>query len=587
MYYFDFLKFKDDMESAKTFDNQYDYEKYCYDFLVFLSAVQGLANAQRPQLFIRFLAKPDSFWLNRFLGKDGFLSNETIDEIDSFEGILEKFSDYIKGFVLWDEKVPATANVAATICGVESLIPVRFLDQKNSFYRQIKKTRIMVRKSLFNVFTGKGIIFGTSIISTGSKKCDCYLWAKERYLDSGYCNDSLMAYMLDGMMWGDDKSCYPDLDNTLVANHDYYIARKAFFFDLSPWDDETPNDDKEQQIGTDYRTFQAILESQYNQNQGKKITTIGGFTPWQVKYVSETVPHCHHGGVETEWRHAELLSAYNAILDADAPSLCGMSNASVYMHHPLKEKYTQNKDEYDIKLQKKTYLMYYMGDYDSAAWLSREIPEIWNDPDRGKLPLAWPFNSNLSDRAPHVFDYVYSTKTNNDFFVAGDSGAGYLNPLYLLEPRKHSDLPSGMDLWIRYNQAYYEKFDLNITGFIINGHLPINEEVQKAYAQFSPGGVGLQNDRSKVDMIKYDTVFYPQSADIGVQNNSIQGAFDIISSATADKKNKPQFHIFRSVLCTPTFIYELTEKLQKTYPEREFCVLPPQLFFKLLKQNLN
>ena len=47
------------------------------------------------------------------------------------------------------------------------------------------------------------------------------------------------------------------------------------------------------------------------------------------------------------------------------------------------------------------------------------------------MPIAWAFNPNLSDRVPYVFDHIYKTKTSNDWFIAGDSGAGYLNPTLL------------------------------------------------------------------------------------------------------------------------------------------------------------
>lgn len=36
-----------------------------------------------------------------------------------------------------------------------------------------------------------------------------------------------------------------------TTNHDFFIGNKAFFFDLSIWDDETPNDDPHQPLGTD------------------------------------------------------------------------------------------------------------------------------------------------------------------------------------------------------------------------------------------------------------------------------------------------------------------------------------------------
>ena len=56
------------------------------------------------------------------------------------------------------------------------------------------------------------------------------------------------------------------------------------------------------------------------------------------------------------------------------------------------------------------------------------MPAFFPDPARGRVPLAWAFDPNLADRAPQALVYAYRHATTNDFFIAGDSGAGYLNP---------------------------------------------------------------------------------------------------------------------------------------------------------------
>jgi len=576
MYYFDMLNF-----CLREQD-----EKIRYDTLKLVSSLQGLVNREKTSLYINLIENSDKYWLKKFTGETGFLKDEKIINIQDPYELLDIFIDDIKGFVIWDETVPATANVSATICGVEGLLPVRYDVSQNSIYSTlvVGNKKIKVEKNLTGLFTGYGIIYGSDRKSTGSAKCDAYIWAKEHYLDCRLCNDILMAYMLDSFSWKQGEFSYPDLDNTLLANHDYYIAGKAFFFDLSPWEDETPNDDKNQPLGTDLESMKELLLSQYIQNDGKKIVSIGGFTPWHVKYVGETNDHCKHGGVDTEWQYAQILSAYNAIMDADAPMLCGMANASIFSRHPLKERYEQNPKPGEVMLENKTYILYYMGDYDSAAWLSRHISKVWGDPCRGNIPLSWAFNPNLSDRAPHVFDYVYNTKTPNDYFIAGDSGAGYINPLYLTEPRKHSGLPGAIDVWIEHNRRYFDRFDLSITGFIINGHETINREVQEAYSIFSKDGVGVQN-LHKVEPLVNGTIFHPHSADIGVLDGDLEESANIIYSKTLP--GKAQFHIFRCVLCTPGYMVRLTEKIKSEHPENNYQVTDPYTFFNLIRKSYN
>lgn len=580
MYYLDLMK----LLSVET-DS-----KVAYDILTLIVSFQGLVNRSGCNLYLNFIDKVedkemavDRYWLNKFTAEGGFLQNEQIKTVDSLDELVRIFGDSVNGIVLWDETVPATSNVAATICGIEGLLPIRFDTTPGSFYTRFNLAypHFSVKRNLTGMFKGEGIIPDSNRVSTGSAKCDAYIWAKEQYMDNGLCNPELMGYFLDAYPWNLKGVMYPDLQNTMVCNHDYYISKKAFFFDLTPWGDEVPNDDKQQKIGTDLMVLKEILMSQYKLSGGDKIITIGGFIPWFVKYTAESMEQCSHGAVETEWQYAEIISCYNGIMDADAYGVSGLANASVYMHHPLQEIYSQARPG-EKELEQKTYIMFYMGDYDSACWLSNFIPRLWDDPMRGNIPLAWAFNPNLSDRVPHVFDYVYHSKTENDFFISGDSGAGYLNPLYLLEPREHSGLPQGIEPWILHNKKYYEKFDISITGFVINGDKPINEEVQKAYATFSKDGVGTQEFHTGKYTVD-DVIFHEYFHSIHC-SETLESAAEIIYQAISGKT--PEFHLIRCVLTTPSFMVQLAEKIKLERPELSIEVVDSYNFFRLKKKYL-
>jgi hypothetical protein len=73
-----------------------------------------------------------------------------------------------------------------------------------------------------------------------------------------------------------------------VANHDYFIAHRAFFFDLSVWDDEAPVDAPNQPLGGDKTELVAIFEAAYYLTQGVKMIHVGGFTPWWYKVRTKT-----------------------------------------------------------------------------------------------------------------------------------------------------------------------------------------------------------------------------------------------------------------------------------------------------------
>ena len=120
----------------------------------------------------------------------------------------------------------------------------------------------------------------------------------------------------------------------------------------------------------------------------------------------------------------------------------------------------------------------------------QKMPEIWDDPTRGQVPLGWAFNPALAERFPVGLIHARATATPNDTFMAGDSGYGYLNPGNLVPPRKWSDLPSDLNAWERLCADGYRRWDLKVTGFVIDGYAPAMSDVVKAaYARFSPAGV--------------------------------------------------------------------------------------------------
>jgi len=552
-----------------------------YDTLKLVASLQGVVNRDEPRLLIRFLRGAgtdgdisiDGYWLH-FMQRD-WLKNIEIERMHTLDGLLARFSESIEGVVIWDPNVLATGNVAATICGVEGWLPIR---ADSTLYAQVVDggPQFPVKLSLVGKFGGS---------RSGSAKCDAYLWAKDTYLDADKCNPELMAYFIDAYTQEPGKPGfhYHDLHNATLANHDYYIANRAFFFDLGPWGDETPVDDPGQPLGTDRDTLCALLRSQYEQNGGEAFTTVGGFVPWNLKYTSHGPAGGKHEPVPSEWEYAAILSAHNAIMDADALGLSCMTNASAYMHYPLKRHYKQNPRPEPAPLEDKTYVLVYMGDYDSAAWLSRNIPSVWDDPVRGEIPIAWAFNPNLAARAPYVFDYIYKTKTPNDWFIAGDSGAGYLNPNLLVGDRLGSGLPDALDLWVTHNRAWYERFDYSITGFVINGfHGDMPLRVQEAYAEFSPDGVGMQ--LGFAEPLVDGTPFLRHVSDIYPKRDNL--AVTAAEMARFAKPEKPQFLIYRMILQRPGALKAVYDRLEQDFPEQNWEFCDPYTFFDLYERSL-
>ena len=550
-----------------------------YDLFRFAACLQGLLNREKPTLFLLW-EKHDRFWLEYITAPGKFLENEPCIPLSSFEELLTVFADCIRrcGLILWDPTVPATLNAATTACGTDGYLPIR----EGSAAERIRTiTGASVRIDLRGHFTGTGLVWETDEPSTGSAKCDAYVWALHRFMER--CAEDLLEFSPDGMPWRDEEPFYPDMGNAFVPNMDYAVSRRAFVFDLFCFGDEAPCDDPAQPVGCDLAMMKRILLEQYRKTEGRKITTVCGFNPWHIKYTS-------HGGrgshdpVEVEWRLSEVLSAFNCVKDADAAGYCGLANASVYRHFPLQPQYRNRPPKppvggYDSR---KTYILFYVGDYDSAAWTARFIPRWFRDPALGQLPLMWCFNPNLSDRIPMAFDFVYNHYTGNDWFEAGDSGAGYNNPRLLYEPRIHSDLPSGAESNIAHSLPYFRQFDMSVIGFVINSHYPLDGRQMYDLSRFAGDGVA-HNCYGEPACIVNGTPFMPHTCDIAVENRdpaaAARQAVDWMNAAAAGKR----FHIFRTILVSPSNHVKIYEEILRLAPEKNIELLDPLTFFRYLK----
>ncbi|MHB0999725.1 MAG: GxGYxYP domain-containing protein [Armatimonadota bacterium] len=569
-----------------------------WDDTHFVTSIQGIVNRKSPNLYVYLVggdnARSDHYWLDKLQKPDEYLAAYKLKPIKDLNALVKIFRTSIKGLVVYDENVPSTSNVASTVAGVNDFACVRFDKNPGSLFQWLttdpKGPKIPVKTWLVNkdgtsVFTGKGIIPGTTLQSTGSPKCDAYMWAKVKMLDTGRCNPTKIGNYIDAY-WLKQSGGY--VPTHTLTNHDYFIAKKGFFFDLSMWDDEVPVDDKSQPIGTDYKTMSAILLSAYQQTNGKSMIHVGGFLPWDKKYTNYGPAGGSHEPVPGEWRYAEILSCYNAYMDADALGYCGMANASVFQHYPLKKVYEQKLPTLedlkakgfitaDGKVAPKTFITFYVGDYDSAAWLYNALPDIWDDPARGSVPLGWAFNPNLAERFAPGMALTRETKTTNDYFVAGDCGAGYLNPSYLVEPRRWSGLPSGLDTWTEHCKKWYKQWDLSLTGFIIDGNTPpMPDEVKDAYTTFS--GAGFIGQKIPRTGMHKDMPFIRMEWDI---YNAERDSQMIIEKSC---KEAPEFFAYRNILWKPSSQKVVVDNVKASPKGANIEFVDPYSLMLLIKQ---
>lgn len=570
--------------------------RQAWDHAHAVASLQGIVNRDSPKLYVFFVENEginiDRYWWEKYRKPGKWLNERDTIVYSHIVELVNAYKSDIKGAVVYDPKVAATSNLASAVAGVEDLIAIRYDTDVNSLYSQLvlHGPELPVKVWLLNkdgssLFTGKGNIPGTSRPSSHSAKNDVYLWFLEKYMKTGKCNTEYGAYYID-QHWMNKPTATRRNHHTL-SNHDFFISRKGFFFDLSPWGDEPATDEPAQKAGTDLNTLKELLLVAYKQNRGKEMCYLGGFPPWAFKYTK------HAGGahddVPTEWEYSKIISAYNAFKDADAIAYGALANGSFWQHFPLKKKYEQpwvtqddlHKRGYlaedgKVNFKGRNFLVFYVGDYDASSWVSQTTPTIWDNPERGKVPLMWSISPVLEERVPMALDYRRQTATINDYFAAADNGAGYLMPGMLQEPRPVSGLPNGLNAWVNHNKPYYKRWDLSITGFVIDGLAPgLNKEGLESYASFSPNGIVPQ----KVPLTLLHGNMPVIRADHDVNEvNPAEAAKHMLERV---KARPVPFHWFRNILKQPTWYMQVVEELKKLDPTIELLDAPT--FFELYR----
>ncbi len=572
-----------------------------WDTLHLLAALQGLANREAPQLYLfycrEFSVDTDQFWFDWLRGEDGWLREAEIETVGDVEALVRGLRGAFDGLVVYDERVPATASAASTAAGCERLLPVRYDVATNSlFLRLTRDLALPVRLWLVNAdgsprFTGGGRLPDGDLPWSGSAKADVYRWAVARWLrpDSVPADRQAGpygAYYLDAYWLQRPRNASPD--HHTLSNHDWFIGRRAFFFDLSPWGDEAPVDEPGQPIGADKACLLEVLRGLY-ERAGGGIVKLGGFPPWPHKYTTHAGAGKHEP-VPTEWEFTRLISQFNAYKEADAAGLGAMANGSFFAHYPLKERYPQPNPKPGLaewrergfvtpegRVAARFFVGHYVGDYDAPSWLYKAVPAFFRDPARGQVALGWAFNPNLADRAPQALVYAYRHATSNDFFIAGDSGAGYLNSR-ALTVRPDSGLPAGLAAWTEYCRRHFARWGMSITGFMLDGSAGAATETEfAAYRGFSPDGIGTHFERRPRMWAGIPTCPERDLPD------SAAGAAKLIADRARASAGRPGFLWARSILKSPAWYAEVSRRLREEHPDLPIVVVDPYTFFGLIR----
>ncbi|SRR5579875_974395 len=185
--------------------------------------------------------------------------------------------------------------------------------------------------------------------------------------------------------------------------------------------------------------------------------------------------------------------------------------------------------------------------------------------------------------------YTRQTRSAKDFFIAGDSGAGYVNPGAFQPPRPGSHEPSGVDAWTRHCQKYYGRWDLSLSGFNIDGfsNALSEEDLAASYGSFSADGIVGQK-AYRIGMAG-SLPYLRQAGDL--PNEAVDEAAkflerNYLSGDTSKPPLRPEFTVIRTTLQGPTYTSEVIQQVQKDLPDAATELVDAYTLLGLVRQHL-
>jgi hypothetical protein len=154
----------------------------------------------------------------------------------------------------------------------------------------------------------------------------------------------------------------------------------------------------------------------------------------------------------------------NYIMCAEAPNL------SYFAQIPCERtdwRQPARKDPSQFKLEEKHYITFNTSEGDTPKMAVALMGGAWFDPNRGKVPVCWGINPIFLKFFPALLEYYWDTATENDYFMGGASGAGYVYPNLLTRPIPYfeqvreyfskADMHD-TDAWMHFSEPVYDKY---------------------------------------------------------------------------------------------------------------------------------
>ncbi len=357
-----------------------------------LTCLQGLVNREAPRLYVS-LDLYDHLWLEWLVERGDV---EKVTRLPA-ESIFERFVGSATGVVIIDPRRPASTNVATMLAGVED----RLVVTPDLFERVRSK---IPRDLLDEILDLRSLNWEADL--------DAYRWFFERCWDQ--LSHRMCAWLSPGVM----------------ALRDYVVAFKLPIFWLKEYFSEE----------------EGVFVKEHLMKLPPNIPCVG----WPSYPVGRDPGVGEEMGVVIINQSAKfvLCSAFERVSRAT-------SNLSVHSGTTAKLKQQAPLPAPPLD-RSKVYIAFIRTDGDSPDFYRENYRSLWEDPDRGRFPIAWQQSPLLTELMPDILDWYYQHATPNDRFVNSVTGVGYVHEMdfanFYPEEQRRKIWLDYLDLSSRYRE---------------------------------------------------------------------------------------------------------------------------------------
>jgi hypothetical protein len=384
-----------------------DIEKLSRGEILTATAIQGLANRSAPRVFLRqtqrfwpvsfsyyknyrekigpeVLAKypsPDFFWIEYYSKKWGY----TFQQVADLSDLLERNAGVVKGAIRLGGNDTNAEAVAATIAGLQDLVPIN--DEALRHSPHLASLPVVV--DLRERFPAN---------ATRDKIAESLLEAISEFLPK---TSKSMLFSYFPAQFG-------------YLTFDLAIANRAFCFSMGHVDPKATDPESRMILANEW------TPSGLNHEEQKRLLDL-------------IYEHLEPYGMVWGWdAQSENAIATKVAKNGSAATCCTANNLSFHASVPAKNRMMPRQRRLDsekVIVEDKYYIAFVSGAGDAAhTSTSLMCNGRWIYSGRGRVPMNWTTSPYVVKTLPGMMEAYYEQRSATDYFVNETSGYGYNHP---------------------------------------------------------------------------------------------------------------------------------------------------------------